>query len=197
GNASQLNGKRGGKLALFCSQPPIWEGQLKPPINQSSFLYAGLNYHKVKEPIDFLRDFLIRFEKINLSTKDPKKKKWIDGWVNNIIDEIFLYAACIQNLPPGWSNYRNIKLKLEHRYFLDPHRDDEDFQKLRQSTDWQTVVCSDFANWLNGRLKGKDKKFTPQREHTQMWKKLMEKELREHVQLIEVDRKFQNEGQQA
>lgn len=197
GNASQLNGKRGGQLKLFNSSPPIWESQLKPPVFQASFFYAGLNSYKVKEAIDFLRDFLIRFQKIDLSIKDPKKKKWIDSWVNHIVDEILLYAASIQNLRAGWSNEEGVKLKLEHQCFLDPYRDDEAFQKARQSTDWQTVICSDFANWLNGRLKGKDKKFTPQREHTRMWKKIMEKELREYAQTIDADIKFQNRGQKA
>ena len=190
GNASQLNGKRGGKLELFSSIPPSWESQLKPPISQTSFFYAGFNFYKVKESIDFMRDFLIRFEKIDLSIKDPKKKKWIDGWVNNILDEVLLYATSIQNLSPSWSNAENIKLKREHQYFLDPYRDDEAFQKARQSNDWQAVICSDFANWLNGRLKGKDKKFTPQREHTRMWKYMMEKEIREHTQMIDADIKF-------
>ena len=197
GNASQLNGKRGGKLELFSSLPPIWESQLKPPISQTSFFYAGLNYYKIKEPIDFMRDFLTRFEKINLSIKDPKKKKWIDGWVSNIIEEVLLFANSIQNLPAGWSGSENIKLKQEHQYFLDPYREDEAFQKARQSTDWQAVICTDFANWLNGRLRGKDKKFTPQRRHTRMWKKIMEKELRGYTQMIDADIKFQNREQQA
>lgn len=196
GNASQLNGKRGGKLDLFSSRPPIWKSQLKPPIYQKSLFYVGFNYYKVKELIDFLKDFLIRFERIGLSIKDPKKKKWIDGWVSNIIEEVLLYATSIQNLSPGWSDTEDIKLKLEHQYFLDPYRDDEVFQKKRQSTDWQTAICSDFANWLNGRLKGKDKKFTPQREHTRMWKRIMEKELREHTQMIDADIKFQSREQQ-
>lgn len=196
GNASQLNGKRGGKIELFSSLPPNWESQLKPPIYYTSLFYGGFKYYKVKELIVFLRDFLIRFNKLNLSINDPKKKKWIDGWVNNILDEVLLYAISIQNLPAGWSNTESIRLKDEHQYFLDPYRDDEIFKKARQSTDWQAVICSDFANWLNGRLKGKDKKFTPQREHTRMWKSIMAKELREHTQMIDANIKFQNREQQ-
>lgn len=196
-NVSVLNGKRGGNIRLFSAQPPTWQSHLKPPIQKSSFFYAGFSHQGIRENVDFLRDFLLRFERIDLSIKDPKKKKWIDGWVNNIIEEVLLYATGIQNLPPGWSNAKNIKLKQEHQYFLDPYRDDEDFQKARQATDWQAVICSDFANWLNGRLKGKDKKFTPQREHTRMWKNIIKKELREHTQMIDADIKFQNREQRA
>lgn len=196
-NVSVLNGKRGGNIRLFSAQPPIWQSQLKPPISKSSFFYAGFSHQDIKENVGYLRDFLIRFEKIGLSIRDPKKKKWIDGWVSNIIDEVLLYAASIQNLPAGWSITENIKLKREHQYFLDPYRDDEPFQKARQSVDWHAVICRDFANWLNGKLKGKDNRFTPQREHTGIWKDIMKEELREHTQLIDADIKFQNREQQA
>lgn len=108
-----------------------------------------------------------------------------------------IYAASIQNLPAGWSRAENIRLKREHQYFLDPYRDDEKFQMLREATDWQSVICGDFANWLNGRLKGKDKQFTPQPEHTRMWKELMKKELKVHAQAINWDIKEQNRGKQA
>lgn len=189
GNASQLNGKRGGKLELFSCLPPVWETQLKPPIYHTSLFYA-FRYSKVEEVIVFLRDFLTRFDKLGLSIRNPEKKKWIYRWLESIIDEVFLYVAKIQNLSPGWTATQDIRLKLEHQYLLDPYRDDINFQKGRQSSDWQTVICSDFANWLNGRLKGKEKKFTPQREHTRIWKSIFERELREYVQMINPDIKL-------
>jgi CRISPR-associated protein Csy1 len=104
GNASQLNAKRGGKIELFSSLPPNWERQVKPPIYHTSLFYAGFSHQSIKENVEYLKDFLFRFERINLSIKDPKKKKWIDGWMSNIIDDVLLYAASIQNLPAGWSN---------------------------------------------------------------------------------------------
>ncbi len=189
-NVSVLNGTRGGNIRLFSAQPPFWQSQLKPPVQKNSFFYAGLNSQDIKENVDYLRDFLLRFQRIDLSIKGPKKKKWIDGWVNNIVDGVLRYAISVQNLPAEWSTAEGIKLKREHQYFLDPYRDDDSFQKARQSADWQAVVCSDFARWLNGRLRGKDKKFTPQREHTRIWEKVMEKELREHTQMIDADIKL-------
>lgn len=196
-NVSVLNGKRGGYIRLFSAQPPIWKSQLKPPISFTSFFYAGFGHQNIKENVNYLCDFLSRFEKLGLSIRDPKKKKWIQGWLSNIIDEVLLYAANIQNIPAGWSQIENIKLKREHQYFLDPYRDDAQFQKKRNGTDWQSVICRDFANWLNGKLKGRDKKFTPQREHEVMWKKIMKDELREYMQMVEVDIKFQNREQQV
>ena len=151
----------------------------------------------MKETIEYLRAFLLRFQMLELSIKDPKKKKWIDGWVIQIIDGVMNYAISVQNIQSGWSRTEGIILKPAHQYFLDPYRDDEIFQKGRQSTDWQTVICSDFANWLNGRLKGKDKKFTPQPEHTRMWKNIMKKELREHTEIVDLDIVYQKKEERV
>mgnify|MGYP000701735707 CR=1 FL=1 len=38
---------------------------------------------------------------------------------------------------------------------------------------------------IDNQLKGKDKKFTPQTEHTKLWKSLMEKALRDSNQVVE------------
>ena len=195
-NISMLNADRGGKSYLFQTQPPTWYSQLKPPIIKMSFFDVVLPY-RVKEIVDFLREFLLRFQRIDLSIRDPKKKKWIDGWVDQIVDEVIIYAVSIQNLPAGWSDIENIRLKPAHQYFLDPYRDDEEFQKARKAVDWQSVICADFSKWLNGRLTGKEKQFTPQPEHTRIWTKRMEKELREHVQAIDWDIKYQNREKQV
>ena len=185
-NASQLNGKRGGKLYLLNSQPPNWESQLKSPVNKKS-LFDYFFPTAIKEDITYLRDFLIRNDRIELSIKDPKKSVWIEKWVNSIIEEVFYYISTIQNLPAGWSSQKNVKLKKEHKYLLDPYNDDKQFQGLRKEIGWQKIVCKDFANWLNNKLKGRDKKFTPQKLHTRLWLKLFEKPIREDVEEITWD----------
>lgn len=187
GNASQLNGKRGGRLNLLSTQPPIWQSQLKPPMHNNSFFYAIPYNHIIRENMDYLRDFLLRFERIELSFKDPKKIQWIERWVEQIIDEVFAYVASIQNLPSGWSNEPGTRLKNEHCLFIDPYRKDEAFVALRISNEWQSAVCGDFANWLNYKLKGKEKSFTPQSEHTRLWRELMTQLLREFDEPVEME----------
>ena len=189
-NASQLNGKRGGKLHLFPAQPPTWQSQLKPPINRTS-LFSAVYNAPIRTELDYLRDFLLRFKQLDLSIKDPKRKRHLECWVNNIIDEFLFYVASIQNLPSAWSAADNIKLKPEHQYLLDPYRTDDVFQAARQSIDWQSVIRADFAQWLNRQLRGKDKLFTPQAEHTRLWKKLLEQPLREYMEPIEFEIKQQ------
>ena len=190
-NISILNGKRGGRLHLFSCNPPTWQSQLKPPLYKKS-LFNTFSHPSINVDIDYLRDYLLRFERIELSIKNPQRRKWIEKWVANIIDELLSYAATIQTLPPGWSNAENSKLKPEHQYFLDPYRDDEVFQNARKASGWQSVVCNDFSRWLNRRLVGKDKKFTPQPEHNRLWATLLEQPLREYNQMIEADSRFQD-----
>ena len=185
-NASQLNGKRGGKLCLLSAQPPVWQSQIKPPIYRKSWFDRGIPLAAIKDDITYLRNFLLRFGRLGLSIKDPKRRRWIDKWVNRIISNVLLFAEAIQNLPAGWSDNSEIKLKPEQQYFLDPYRADEAFRNKRKATDWQSTVCSDFAFWLNRKLLGKDKKFTPQREHTRLWRSMMEQPLRESSDMIDV-----------
>jgi len=183
-NASQLNARRGGKLHLFSAQPPTWQTQLEPPLYRKSLFDVFYN-SSINTELDYLRDFLVRFKKLELSIKDPKRMQHLERWVNNIIDEFLFYVGSIQSLPSGWSDREGIRLKKEHQYLLDPCRMDEAFQSARQGGDWQTVIRADFALWLNRRCRGKDKQFTPQKEHTRLWMKLLEPALREFMEPIE------------
>jgi CRISPR-associated protein Csy1 len=147
----------------------------------------------LKDDVDYLRDFLIRFDKINISIKHPERKKWIEAWVGRIIDDVLAYSACIQNMEPGWSATEGIRLKRDHQLFLDPYREDDAFQAARKSSGWQSTVCADFARWLNKTLVGKEKQFSPQPEHTRMWIALIEEPLREYDELTQMDIKFARE----
>ncbi|GAA6135349.1 type I-F CRISPR-associated protein Csy1 [Oceaniserpentilla sp. 4NH20-0058] len=186
-NASQLNGKRGGRLYLLSAQPPIWEAQTTPPLHRKSWFDYGIPNYAVKEDIQYLREFLIRFERLELSTRDPKKRKWLVDWGNQIVDEVLNQASAIHSLPSGWSAEPTIKLKFEHQCFLDPYRADEEFQAKRAASDWQKEVCRNFAGWLNRHLKGRDNRFTPQAWHTKLWVALMEPQLRELNQTMKVE----------
>lgn len=178
-NSSVLNGRRGGAVRLFATGSPAWKSQVNPPINRKSWFDYGIPYSAIKTEVEYIREFLLRFESIELSVRDPKRKKWLVEWAGSIVDDVLFYAGNIQSLPAGWTNDPAIKLKSEHQYFLDPYREDELFQGRRSNESWQAVVCLDFAGWLNKQLKGGDSKFTPQPWHTKLWVELMEPQLRE------------------
>lgn len=189
-NISMLNKGRRGMTYLFSTQPPTWHSQLKPPIHRRS-LFDVLYNSVIDTEIGYLRDFLLRFKQLDLSIKDPKRIRHLERWVNNIIDELLFYVGTIQNLPAGWSDSESIRLKKTHQYLLDPYRMDQAFQSARQGSDWQAVIRADFSMWLNRQLRGKDQLFTPQKEHSRLWKKLLETPLREFMEPIESEIKQQ------
>lgn len=179
GNVSQLNAIRGGAKYLFSCQSPVWQSQLKAPIYQRSFFYELSRNYEVKENIQYLSDFLMRFENLQLSIKDPKRMRWVEEWIENLVDEVLVYVKSMQALPTGWSAIEGIKLKPEHQVLLDCYRQDEDFLIMKSSSDWQAVVIQDFAAWLNNRLNKADEKFTPQDAHTKLWMKIFKANFRE------------------
>ncbi len=182
-----------GMTYLFSAQAPTWETHLAPPVNRKS-LFDNFSNSTINTELDYLRDFLLRFKQLDLSIKDPKRVRHLERWIDTIIDELLFYVGSIQNLSSGWSDRQGIKLKKEHQYLLDPYRMDAAFQSARQGCDWQAVIRADFAMWLNRRLRGKDKQFTPQKEHTRLWKKLLETPLREFMEPIEAELKQQARG---
>ena len=183
-NSSILNGKRSGTLFLLPSHPPMWENSLEPPVRGLSWFDRGVPLSAIEEDLKHLRNFFVRFEKLALSTREPKKQAWLNKCGNRILSTVVFYAESIQNLPPGWSSTPGIKLKPAHQYFLDPYRADSTFQNAKQAADWQNIVATDFARWLNKKIRGKDKKFTPQAEHTKLWIELMGPYLREQNTMV-------------
>jgi len=183
-NVSMLNANRSGKAYLFSTQPPTWQSKLKPPTNKKSMFDTYRYSLNTSDNIKFLVEFLLRNENIDLSVRDPEKQKWLEKWTAYIVDDFWFFVGNIHTLPSGWS--KDSKLKPEHRYLLDPYKKDKEFQTSRKNADWQKIVINDFSSWLNKQLKGKDKKFTPQKEYSRTWKKVIKKELREYNQIIEV-----------
>jgi len=192
-NVSKLHVDRNGSLELFSAQPPVWQSQLKPPVYRYS-LFDDLSNETIRTEMDYLRDFLLRFKQLDLSIKNPKRFRHLERWVNTIIDEFLFYVGMIQNLPAGWSNQADIRLKKAHQYLLDPYRQGASFQAARQNMDWQKVIRDDFAAWMNKQLRGKDKQFTPKAEHSRLWKKLLEQPLREQEEYIESELKYKKGG---
>lgn len=190
GNASQLNSLRGGRLGLYSCQPPVWHSNIKPPVYRRSFFNELSRTYTVQENIQFLVDFLARFESLQLSIKDPKRMHWVKQWLENITDEVLVYVKTIQALPVGWSTAKDIKLKSEHQILLDCHRQDEAFRTMQASSNWQVVIAQDFAAWLNSRLNKVNKNFTPQEAHSKLWEKLFEANFRE---ILEINSPVQQE----
>ncbi|MBQ4845245.1 type I-F CRISPR-associated protein Csy1 [Pseudoalteromonas sp. MMG005] len=183
-NVSVLNGKRAGKVHLFSSQPPVWQSQLKAPLTKTSYFDDLYPSRASQVNIEFIRDFIIRFNDLSLSIKDPKRKQWLEKWVQSVFDEILDRVSYLHALPAGWS--AKSELTDEYQCFLDPYRQDQAFQAKRKTIDWQTVVRRDFARWLNRWLVGKDKTFTATTAHRKLWQSFVEQKLRKFESQVQV-----------
>lgn len=183
-NASELNGKRGGKLQLMPSLPPKWKKQIIIPKDKSSLFNNTINQNS-KNSILKLQKLLLTIKSKELNRKDPKFHRQIVALINEIIEVIFDYVLSIQDMKDkaGWS--AGSKLKEAHKLWLDPYREDENFQELRKDKSWLEEIKQDFALWLNKRLESKKLKMGKIQER--FWVDLFSPRLREYLASTEDD----------
>lgn len=179
-NASNLNGKRNGRLFLLASAPPQWQVQTKSPTK--TFFNKSLAY-RAKEPLEELRNLLItiKFQELSLNLE---RKKLIIQHINTIADIVFDSVIEIHQIQTaGWSATSN--LKLYEQYWLDPYRTDENFQKNRQDSDWSSDILSEFSRWINKNLESKTLSLGTEKEN--LWQKILTEPLREFNACIDAD----------
>lgn len=184
-NASELNGKRGGKLYLFSTLPPRWKQKFKVPVNAKSLFNSELTC-QARDPMRSLRKLLMAIKINKLSRNDPKIHNRIVEYVDEIIDIVFGYVQSIQALKneAGWTEESS--LKESHQLWLDPYRDDVDFQKKRSQKDWKKEIANDFSMWLNKQLESK--KLIPGNQLQRLWKDIFTQRFRKFNAIMEADR---------
>ncbi len=146
-NISPLNFGRSGNSVLLSSKPPVWEAQLQLPKRQYDFWRAyDRRAWKVSQ---LLGRFLKKVKDFNnIEIRDKRA-----GYTEDLIDLLIVCGAEIRNAKQhsGWSVESNISIAEKH--WLDPYRDDEEFQIAREESDWQEEIARQFATWLNRQLK--------------------------------------------
>jgi CRISPR-associated protein Csy1 len=179
-NASNLNGKRSGRLFLLPSAPPQWQSQTKPP--SKTFFNKLLAYSAV-EPLEELKKLLLAMKNQQLGL-NLQRKKLIIQHVNDIADIVFDTALEAHQLhPSGWSAHSN--LSVHQQYWLDPYRMDENFQQARQDVDWSSDVLYDFSRWINKHILHKSLTFGAKEER--LWQTILKEPLREFNAIVDVD----------
>ena len=184
-NVSMLNRKRNGRLTLLSCQPPIWKRSLKPPANKRSLFYSE-NQYRSHDNVKALQRLLLAIKAKELSANNPRIHTRLTSLVEDIIETVFHYVSSIQNLKSqaGWSKNAK-KLKLSHQLWLDPFRDEDEFQQQRKSMDWQAEICRDFSLWLNKRLD--HKQLTLGKQQEAFWQKIFKSKLREFNAMMEAN----------
>lgn len=182
-NVSNLNGKRSGQLILLPAIPPQWQTQIKPPIHLKTIFNRQLAA-QVKEPLTELKNLLLAIKANKLSV-NLQRKQLIRSHLIEIADIVFDYAAQIQGLTQhtGWS--QESQLPAHQQYWLDPLRQDEEFQTAKATLDWTSDVVVDFSKWINRHIK--HKQLTLGAAHEKQWQKLFAPLLREFNALAEAD----------
>lgn len=187
GNATPLNGKRGGKRYLFRSSPPVWEYSFKPPLKQENLFdgdFNNLAWRKAKELQTYLIKLNYVMDKQGRKFGNKQIRDKVKDSINELIEILFDYAAQVQNLKSqkGWSI--ESKLIEAHQLWLDPYRDDTEFQEKRSSGHWQEKVCKDFGLWVNKKLEYKKMKFA--KFESDKWAKLLKNRLKRFEKGLEV-----------
>lgn len=165
-NISQLNSERGGQNYLLSSLPPSWESrEIYSPMRDP---FRAFNRRPaVWKIIDELKQLLEADPAKNMHTRNLR-----DDLIAMLIDELMLFTFDIHSLPPGWSADEKCQLAPEEQYWLDPGRslDDAEFAEARRISDWNSVVSSRAATWLNRELGRKNSLWFGDAEH-QHWQR--------------------------
>ena len=148
-NVSLLNSKRGGKTYLLSCQPPVWQVQQKPPSHHKDAFWNEFD-RRAWRTVKALKDYLIKVIARD-STKDIRNVR--AEYVDELIGILLQYAAEIQQMKEfaGWS--AESALSLAEQLWLDPLRNDAEFQQQRSEKDWPQEIAKNFALWLNHKLK--------------------------------------------
>ena len=184
-NASELNGKRGGRLQLISCFPPDWQTKIQPPKNQKSLFAYPVN-QRTEVTVDELRRLLLSIKFKRVSIKEPEAHKEVMHLVEAITEEVLDYVALIQSLTEfaGWS--AESKLQKSHQYLLDIYYADEEFQEQRKAGAWKKEISQNFADWLNARLKYKSSlKLGP--IQAALWRNVFQERLRLFLAEMEVE----------
>ncbi|RMD57342.1 type I-F CRISPR-associated protein Csy1, partial [Candidatus Parcubacteria bacterium] len=149
-NISQLNTVRHGEVWLLPSAPPYWQSrEIVLPLKVKNLFERFGRLRPVREQLDDLARFLMHVKDWNnIRIRQGRARK-----VERIIDELFQYAATIQQCPPGWSADPHCQIPEAQRFWLDPYRDDPEFQQRRTTTDWPRSIAESFSAWFNEQLR--------------------------------------------
>lgn len=150
-NISALNSSRGGRIWLLPSQPPKWNTLQRAPKNMANFFALRGAFNRAASGIVSRMVFLLQQ---NADKNNRHIRRARVGYVDELIDLLFLHAATYQQEEwQGWTQ-ASPQLPLHQQLWLDPWRSqtDEAFRPEREKEAWQAAVADDFSRWLNYRL---------------------------------------------
>ena len=166
-NISQLNSERRGDNYLLASLPPLWQSRDVTPLLRTQTMFNRFERRPTARMlVKTLLDFLKADPRANFETRERR-----DALVEEVLDELLLFAAALRNLEPGWSQLPDCELSLAEKHWLDPDGVSTAVvvTGVPLPTDSAEAVSKAFAQWLNKQLRDPLPTGEPEYQH---WRKL-------------------------
>jgi len=182
-NASSLNGKRGGRIALLPSMPPQWQSNFHFYINKSSIFDKSLGF-ELKHDINDLKKYLLLIKNKSLSTSEPKRNAAVISKLQAISNGFFDYVEQVNNSMPkaNWTGDTN--LPIEQQLLFESWREDDTAIAMKKNKQWEQVLSQSYGRWLSKQLKQKNK-LSLTAIHEVLWADTFSTELREYIAIQE------------
>ena len=186
-NASSLNGKRGGRIALFSTMPPQWQSNL-PSIKNKKTIFDATLRHQLREPIIQLQNYLALLIDKQLSMNDPIRHAAIMTKLQAISEAFFDYITIIKHneTEADWTIQSD--LKIEQQLLFAPNRSDEAALNAKVDKKWLRELSDAYGRWLNTQLEGgmlhrknKSKKLNLTLIDSAIWRDHFFEQLREYI----------------
>jgi len=184
-NASSLNGKRGGRVALLPTMPPQWKSSRASYRSKDTLFDRTLSY-ALQEQVGALTNYLLLIKSKQLSISQPKRNAAVIAKLQSISDEFFDHIEainCSENTE-GWSI--DCALPLNQQLLCEPWRNDDAAKALTINNQWQKTISQEYARWLNKQL-NKDKRLNLTSIHTAIWRDAFSAQMREMTATMEIN----------
>lgn len=183
-NASSLNGKRGGRVALLPTMPPQWKSNFKLHSNMTSIFDKSLGF-ELKHEVNDLKKYLLLIKNKSLSISEPKRNAAVINKLQAVSNSFFDYIEQVNSNMPKTSWSCDTHLPIEQQLLFEPWREDEAATTMKKNKQWGKTLSQSYGRWLSKQLKQKDKlSLTP--IHEAVWADAFSIELREFIAIQEV-----------
>lgn len=183
-NASSLNGKRGGRIALLPSMPPQWQSNFRFYINKSSIFDKSLGF-ELNHEIDDLKKYLLLIQNKSLSISEPKRNAAVISKLQAISNRFFDYVEQVNNSMPNANWTCDTNLPIEQQLLFEPWRGDDAAIAMKANKQWEKVLGQSYGRWVNHQVKPKDK-LPSNPIHEALWADAFSTELREYIAIEEM-----------
>ncbi len=183
-NASSLNGKRGGRIALLSAMPPQWQSKFPSYVDKTEVFDKKLGF-TLKTEIEELKKYLLLIKSKSLSISESKRNAAVMRKLRIISGNFFNYIGEI-NIQTALKNWTiDSHLPIEQQLLFEFNREDKIALSVKANKKWMKTLSKSYGRWLNNQLKSKSK-LSLTLIHERIWADAFLIELREFIAIQEV-----------